>query len=69
MPIKTPAFKLTCESCGWSKLFPPIGDVRYPGQLPDKCLACGSEHLKQVQPNFVEKMLVKVLKNTLNIRM
>jgi NAD-dependent SIR2 family protein deacetylase len=62
MPIQTPALKLTCSSCGWTKLFPPMGDVRYPGQVPDKCPTCGSEHLKQVQPNFAEKMLANVLK-------
>jgi predicted nucleic-acid-binding Zn-ribbon protein len=62
MPVQTPAFKLTCSSCGWTKLFPPMGDVRYPGQVPDKCPTCGSEHLKQIQPNFAEKILANVLK-------
>lgn len=62
MPIQASAFKLTCSSCGWTKIFPPMGDVRYPGQIPDKCLTCGSKHLKQVQPNFAEKLFANVLK-------
>jgi len=39
-----------------------MGDVRYPGQVPQQCPTCGNEHLKQVQPNFAEKMLANVLK-------
>jgi predicted nucleic-acid-binding Zn-ribbon protein len=62
MPIQTPAFKLTCPSCGWTKLYPTMGDVRYPGQVRDKCPTCGIENLKQVQPNFAEKMIANVLK-------
>jgi hypothetical protein len=62
MPIQTPAFKLTCASCGWTKLFPPMGDVRFPGQVPDKGPTCRNEHLKHVQPNFAEKILANVLK-------
>lgn len=62
MVIQTPAFKLICPSCGWTKHFPPMGDVRYPRRVPEKCPTCGSEDLKQVQLNFAEKMLVNVLK-------
>lgn len=61
MPIKAPAFKLTCSLCGWTKLFPPMGDVRFPGQVPQQCPTCANETLKQVQPNFAEKMLANVL--------
>jgi hypothetical protein len=39
-----------------------MGDVRFLGQVPEKCPTCGDEHLKQVQPNFAEKMLANVLK-------
>lgn len=60
MPIQTPAFKLVCPSCGWSKLLAPMGDVRLLGQVPDKCPACGSEELNQVKPNVVEKMLASL---------
>lgn len=62
MPIPTPAFKLVCPSCSWTKLFPPMGDVRICGQVPEKCPTCGNEHLKKVQPNFAEKMIANVLK-------
>ncbi len=62
MPIQSPAFKLICRSCGWTKLFPPMGDVRFPCQVPQHCPTCGSENLKQVQPNFAEKMIANVLK-------
>lgn len=58
MPIPTPALKLVCLSCGWSKLFPPMGDVRLPDQVRDKCPSCGSEQLNQVKPNIAEKVLV-----------
>lgn len=47
MPSLTPAFKLVCPSCGWTKLFPPMGDVRYPRQVPDKCPTFGCENLKK----------------------
>lgn len=62
MPIPTPAFKLICSACGWSQLVPPMGDVRYPGQILEKCPTCGSQHLEQAQPNFAEKILVNVFK-------
>lgn len=62
MPIQTPAFKLICPSCGWTKVFPPMGDVRFPGQVPEKCPTCGNEHLKRLQPNFAEKILVNIFK-------
>ena len=60
MPLLTQAFKLNCPSCGWSKLFPSMGDVRLPGQVPDKCPLCGSESLNRVKPNIAEKMLASI---------
>ncbi|MDX5406286.1 MAG: hypothetical protein LPK11_04465 [Chromatiaceae bacterium] len=60
MPILTPAFKLICPCCGWSKVFSPMGDVRLPGQVPDKCPSCGGEPLNQVKPSITEKMLISI---------
>ncbi|MEO2278852.1 hypothetical protein [Pseudoalteromonas pernae] len=60
MPIQTPAFKLICPSCGWSKVFPPMGDVRFQGQVPDKCPTCCGEQLNHAKPNIAEKMLVSI---------
>lgn len=60
MPILTPAFKLNCPSCGWSKLFPPMGDVRFHGQVPERCPSCGNEQLSHVKPNMAERMLVNI---------
>lgn len=58
MPTILPAFKLACPICGWSKLFPPMGDVRKHGQVPEKCPSCGGEQLSNVKPNVAEKILV-----------
>lgn len=60
MPIQTPAFKLVCPSCGWGKVFPSMGDVRLPGQVPGKCPSCSGEHLNRVKPNIAEKVLVSI---------
>lgn len=60
MPIQTPALKLICSSCGWSKVLPPMGDVRFQGQEPDKFPVCGCEQLNHVKPNIAGKMLVSI---------
>jgi hypothetical protein len=60
MPIQTPAFRLVCLSCGWSKLFATMGDVRLPSQVPDKCPSCGSAQLSHGKPNIAEKILASI---------
>lgn len=34
--------KVTCQSCGWSKIIPQQGDVFF---SPNQCERCGSEKL------------------------
>lgn len=60
MPVLSPAFKLLCPSCGWSKLFPQMGDVRLHGQVPEKCPSCGDEKLAHVKLNVAERMLITI---------
>lgn len=60
MPILSTAFKLTCTSCGWKKLLPPMSDVRFLGQVPEKCPTCGNEQLTHLKPNMAEKLLFSI---------
>lgn len=65
MPVPVAPMKITCQSCGWSKLAPQQGDVIF---LPKQCEHCGSEQLThaaagvldRLNPvNFIQGMLKK----------
>jgi Zn finger protein HypA/HybF involved in hydrogenase expression len=42
MPVAP--LKITCQSCGWSRVIPQQGDVLF---IPKQCEHCGSEKLTQ----------------------
>lgn len=60
MPVLSPAFKINCQSCGWSKTFSPVSDCRVQGWIPEECPVCGGSNLYHVKANMFERMAVKI---------
>ena len=44
MPMSIVPMKVTCQSCGWSRIAPHQGDVVF---VNKQCECCGSEQLIQ----------------------
>lgn len=45
MPLPAAPTKITCQSCGWSKVVAQQGDVLF---VPKQCERCGGEKLTRV---------------------
>jgi predicted RNA-binding Zn-ribbon protein involved in translation (DUF1610 family) len=53
MPLPTTPMKISCQSCGWSKVAPQQGDVVF---IPKKCERCGSEMLTKAKAGMLDKL-------------
>ncbi len=53
MPLPVMPMKVTCQSCGWSKIIPKQGDVLF---APSHCERCGSEQLKLEAAGVLERL-------------
>lgn len=45
--------KVSCPSCGWSKVVPQQGDVLF---MPKQCERCGSEKLTHEQAGLLDRL-------------
>ncbi len=53
MPVPAAPMKVTCKSCGWSKIIPQQGDVLF---LEKQCERCGSEQLTQEKAGILDRL-------------
>lgn len=53
MPLPTTPMKVTCRSCGWSKIIPQQGDVIF---KPSQCERCGSGQLSLASAGVLDEL-------------
>ena len=53
MPMPVEPIKVTCQSCGWSKIAPHQGDVVF---IPTQCERCGSEQLTRESAGVLDSL-------------
>lgn len=53
MPIPAPTMKVTCQSCGWSRLIYNRSDVIF---MPRQCGRCGSDQLTHKTAGTLDKL-------------
>jgi len=53
MPLPIAPLKVTCQSCGWSKVIPMQGDVIF---MPSQCEQCGSEKLIREAAGILDRL-------------
>lgn len=51
MPMPVAPMKITCNSCGWSKIAQQQGDVVF---VPSQCERCGSEQLTHTKTGALD---------------
>lgn len=53
MPMPVSPMKITCQSCGWSKITPVQGDVVF---APSHCECCGSAQLTREPAGVLDQL-------------
>lgn len=53
MSLPVAPMKITCRSCGWSKVAPQQGDVVF---IPKQCERCGSENFTKSKTGVLDRL-------------
>ena len=63
MPLPAAPMKVTCQSCGWSKVVPQQGDVVF---VPKQCECCSGVQLTRESAGILDMLNLSWLGNFIN---